>query len=693
MKTFSHLKSMGGYNLVTLACLTALTMTGCGGGGGSTTPGTGTATPESVPTTTTGSSPSTSTPSSSGTSSSTSGTTTSPVVVAPPPVVVTDAVDNTPSWTPTASRTIATFDNDADKVANWIFYPGSEFPGANGNLTETTGPTGKAASLGYDLGCGTPTYATANPSCGRYVSASFKLPAPIDVASNEQPTISVDLRNLQGVARPSLRVVDGTGQSHQFPIALRTLEQPGGTNWRTIQVPVGTSTVHWEGPNDGVFRGPLKSVVVMSGDLPMAYPAGTLEIDNVALLKTPDNVFELKSNVPLSSTAYPSTYVGRIGVTVQNYTTAGLDKLKAAGITMVRKDLRWDGVENNRGVFSFSQYDTLTADLTARGMSVLWILDYGHPQHGGINGAPLTSADQSAYAEFARQAALRYKTQKVVGYEIWNEPNMVKRWPTPDPVAYANLVDKAARAIHLADPTAKVVTGGIADTDTSYLLKMLNTGKLSGVDAVGLHPYRKTAPETFAQDAVPLQQLVNNKGTAAVLWDTEWGYSSFEDIDAAVYGNGRDPRALRRQGILVLRKVLTQISLNSPVTVLYNLFDDGDSATEREHNFGLLTSTGADKPAMVGLRNLYAAQNGRVLKGLIPDVPPGLHVMRWDGTSDRAFALWTDGNTSKITVQLPSTVKTVTRWDGTTVQPTVSGSTRTVVIREVDGPLFVTINK
>ena len=541
------------------------------------------------------------------------------------------------------------------------------------------------------MGCGTPTYATANPSCGRYVSTSLRLPQAIAVATTDQPTIALDLRNLQGIARPSLRVVDGTGQTLQFPIALRTLEQPGGINWRSVQIPVGSSTNHWEGADDGVFHGPLKSVVVMSGDLPMAYPAGTLDIDNVALLKTPDNTFELKSNVPLSTVAYPSTYVGRIGVTVQAYTLTALDKLKAAGITMVRKDLRWDGVENSQGAFSFAQYDPLTTALTQRGMSVLWILDYGHTSHGGA--APLTSADQSAYAEFAKQAALRYKTQKVVGYEIWNEPNMAKRWPSPDPVVYANLLDKASRAIHLADAKAKVVSGGIADTDTSFLLKMLNTGKLGTVDAVGLHPYRKTAPETYASDATPLQQLVNNKGTAAVLWDTEWGYSSFEDIDASVYGNGRDPRALRRQGILVLRKVLTQIALNSPVSVLYNLFDDGSSATEREHNFGLLTADGADKPAMLGLRNLYAAQNGRVLKGIIPDVPPGLHVIRWDGTSDRAFALWTDGNSSKITVQLPSTIKTVMRWDGTTVQPAVTGTSRSVVMREADGPLFVTISK
>src|SRR5690606_28168269 len=106
-----------------------------------------------------------------------------------------------------------------------------------------------------------------------------------------------------------------------------------------------------------------------------------------------------------------------------------------------------------------------------------------------------------------------------------------------------------------------------------------------------------------------------------------------------------------------------------------------------------LTATGADKPAMVALRTLYAAQNGRVLKGIIPDVPPGLHVMRWDGTTDRAFALWTDTDSSKITVQLPANIKTVTRWDGTTVQPTLTSTGRFVVMRETEGPLFVTMSK
>ncbi|RZI86220.1 MAG: hypothetical protein EOP38_02160 [Rubrivivax sp.] len=687
MKTQLQENFVNRFSLIASACVAAITLTACGGGGGSTAPAipVTTAAAESVNTTnpttpgsTTGTTPGTPTTS-----------TPTPVVVAPPPVVTTpDIVDSSPSWTPAVSAMVATFENDTDKVANWVFYAGLEFPGANGSLYETPGISGKGAALQYDLGCGTPTFRPSNDSCGRYVAANFRLPAPLPVGSTDRPTISVDIRNLQGVAAPSLRVVDGSGQTLQFPMQIRTLEYSGAAaGWRSVQIPVGKSTTYWGGDNNGIFRGPLKSVSIMASSTLIATPPGTLEIDNVALLKSPDNTFELKANAPLSNIAFPTTYVGRLGAGVR--TTAHLDKLKAAGITVVRKDLRWDGVERN-GVFDFARYDELVTELDKRGMSILWIMDYGHPDHGGS--APRSDADQSAYAEFGRQAALRYKSHRVTGYEVWNEPNTDLRWPSPDPVLYASLVNKTVRAIHLADPNAKVSTGGLANMDTDFLMKMLNTGKLTGVNAIGMHPYRKTAPETYASEISPLQQLIASKGLNVQLWDTEWGYSSFEDIDARVYGNGHDPRARRRQGNLVLRKVLTQLALNAPITIIFDLFDSGTNPNEREHNFGLLANDGTDKPGMIAMRTLFSAQNGRIFKGFLPDVPPGLHVLRWDGSADRAFALWTDTNDRKVTVQLPSTIKTVVRWDGTAVQPTVTATGRSVVMSEADGPLFVTMS-
>jgi len=53
-------------------------------------------------------------------------------------------------------------------------------------------------------------------------------------------------------------------------------------------------------------------------------------------------------------------------------------------------------------------------------------------------------------------------------------------------------------------------------------------------------------------------------GSTQPMWDTEAGYSSYLFLDSARYGNGLDPRALNRQGVLTLRRVLTQLALDAP---------------------------------------------------------------------------------------------------------------------------------
>lgn len=601
----------------------------------------------------------------------------------------TPTVDTSPAWASSLNTMVATFDTSTDTVANWSFYPGSEFAGASGSLTEGTGlNNSKAASLGYDLGCGRTTDGLPNSACGRYVSMDLRPATPINTAGISQPAIGLWIHNTQGTARPTVRVTDSTSQVLQFKVQLRTLEQPAAGEWQYVEVPIASSGAYFNGANDGVLHPPIKAISVMNGDLPMAYVPGTMEVDNVQLLNAPSTQFTLKTNSQLSSTTFPSTYVGRIGVSVQTYTTAALDKAAAVGIKLIRKDLCWACVEVN-GSMSFSRYNTFMSDLSSRGMSVLWILDYGHPDHGGST--PLTPTDQAAYAEFARQAAVQYRNAAVAGYEIWNEPDIAAYWPNPDVNAYASLFNAAQTAIKGSVPNVKVVTGGIAADDYAFLYNMVNTGKVSGASAIGIHPYRTLAPETFAADVQPLLRVARNAGMNTTLWDTEWGYSSYGDLDASVYGNGADARALRRQGVLVLRKVLTNIALNTPVSVVYSLLDAGTNATDREQNFGLLKADGSDKPAIVGLRSLYAAQNGRVLKGFLPDVPPNLHVLRWDGSTDQAFVVWTERVNGSYTVTLPAKTSSVKLWDGTVITPTVSGSLKQVTVDEASGPVFVTV--
>lgn len=610
-------------------------------------------------------------------------------------VSATPTVDPGPYWSQPSGQLVAGFDMaGTDAVSKWTFYNGAEYPGATGSLSETTGVSGKGGKLTYNFSCGG-TYwtALAGRKCGKYVAMTLpKVPTTLSFGSTDVPTIAFDVRNLQGTATPTLRVVDNTGQTLQFKgLTARSLENANGANWQRVQMPIAKSSSFWGGANDGVLHLPIKQTAVLAGDVPLPTPPGDLEIDNVTYLPTPDTVFDLKANAPLSGITYPSSYLGRVGVVWRlRYGYPALDKAVAAGLTLVRMDLQWEAVEIN-GKWDFTYYSNIANELAKRNVKILWILDYGHKDHGGTGTAPLTTANQAAYAEFARRAAATFKGRNVIGFEIWNEPNWQPFWPNPDPAAYARLLGVTVDAMRTADPAVKITTGGVADTDFDYVMNVLRSGKASKVNAIGLHPYRKSGPETFAAQLPTFKGMMQAVGLNAEIWDTEWGYSAYRDIgDVATYGNGLDARAMRRQAVLTVRKALTQIAINTPVSILYDLVNDGTDPLNREHNFGLLKADLSDKPAMVAMRSLYAAQNGRTLKGLLPNVPPGLHVIRWDGATNKSFAIWSDAPSgSRVKLTLPTTATSIKMWDGSNPSTLTAG--KQMYLQESDGPVFVTV--
>jgi hypothetical protein len=232
-------------------------------------------------------------------------------------------------------------------------------------------------------------------------------------------------------------------------------------------------------------------------------------------------------------------------------------------------------------------------------------------------------------------------------------------------LAYSRLVAAAVKGIRSADAAVPIVTAGIADTDFAYLMAMLRSGNLDGVSALGVHPYRLAGPETFAAQVPTLNQMMAAVGLNVPLWDTEWGYSSVRDVgEYGERGDGHDDRALRRQAVLNLRRLLTAIALNLPISVLYELVDEGGNARDREHNFGILNKDLSDKPAMTAVRALYAAQNGR--------------------------ALWSDApGEARTKVTLPGGTSSVQVWDGST-PPTLTRGGQ-FYLQEADGPVFVRV--
>jgi hypothetical protein len=597
-------------------------------------------------------------------------------------------------WSLGAETLVAGFDASvSDSVHKWTYLNGVEFPGASGSVQEVAGKvSGRAAKLSYNFSCGGDVWtALAGRQCGRYVAMNLaKFPSSVSVGSGDTPTISFDWRNLQSTATPSLRIVDGTGQTLQFSVPTRSLENVDGKNWQKALIPVASSSIFWGGANDGKLHPPIASMMIMAGNVALPSPAGDVEVDNITYHKNPDSSFELMVGAPLAQTSVASSYFGGLGIAWRPITGFGaLEKAMAVGVTIARLDLHWDAVEVS-GKFNFSYYQSLASELLKRNVRIVWVLDYGHKDHGGK--VPLTTADQAAYAEFAKRTAQTFKGySNLIGYEIWNEPNWQPFWPNPDPVAYSKLLGVTIDAIRSVDNVSKISTGGVADIDFDYLMKVLRSGKASKINAIGLHPYRKLAPETFAGQVSTLKQMAGAVGLSAELWDTEWGYSTYGDVgDVSVVGDGHDARSLRRQAVLTVRKVLTAASLNLPLSVLYDMVDDGTNPKDREHNFGLLNNDQTEKPAYVGLRTLYTAQSGRILKGLLSNVPPGLHAMRWDGVSDKVFAVWSDATAGqRVKVTLPAGTSKVVLWNGTTPATLVG---KQLYVQESDGPVFVTVS-
>jgi polysaccharide biosynthesis protein PslG len=216
----------------------------------------------------------------------------------------------------------------------------------------------------------------------------------------------------------------------------------------------------------------------------------------------------------------------------------------------------------NRGGYHFSAYDALMSALDARGMGALWILDYGHPDHGGS--VPRTTEDIAAFGRFVGLTAAHCN----VRYEIWNEPDTQQFWPpNPNAEEFAALLREAVRAVRRADPAAKVVSGGVSRFDLEFLRKTIDPDLAADLSAIGVHPYPKGRPERIGPELSDLGEWARRSfGERLEIWDTEWGYSSTNATETAS-GDGHSRAGRLRQALLAVREILTVWSAGCPLGV------------------------------------------------------------------------------------------------------------------------------
>jgi hypothetical protein len=564
-------------------------------------------------------------------------------------------------------------------LESWRLYSSPEPRAPGAALALGPGHRGHGAVLAYRIACHQDT------ACDGYAAAFWKLPSPLPKRRN--PAISLWIRFLPDV-EVSLVAKDTTGQTSRFPI-LATLEYPKAGGWQYVAVSLST-TLAGDAAEDvtSPMKRPLAEIGILVQPRAGAPVHGTVSFDDI-LLRDSFEAFHFDSAAQVGPAARKPSELAPIGVNIHLLRDKhALDLAREAGFSFVRMDMLWTEVER-AGRYRFFPYDALLRVLDARGMGVLWILDYGHPDHGGST--PRTPQDIAAFGRFAGAAAAHFKGRNV-RYEVWNEPNTGQFWaPSPNADEYAALLRETVAAIRRADPSAKVSTGGVSRIDVPFLRRAVDPTLAADLSAISIHPYPKTEPETIAPSLEILREWTAQAiGEHIEIWDTEWGYSSANAPKGAP-SNGHGERGRRRQAGLAVREILTVWSLGFPLGVWYDLRDDGPDTASPEDNYGLLDSSGGEKPAMTAVRTLMSAVRGRKYVGMVQETPAGIHAMRMDGWTDTLFIVWSDrpGNRRKVEYAKHGLLSATDLMGKAVKSKGTSSGLERVEIDEAAGPIYL----
>jgi polysaccharide biosynthesis protein PslG len=190
--------------------------------------------------------------------------------------------------------------------------------------------------------------------------------------------------------------------------------------------------------------------------------------------------------------------------------------VKDMGFRWIKQGFGWRDIELVKGEFDWSHTDHIVRKVLEYGdLDLVARIDH-QPEWArtgcSMQGPPRNLVD---YADFLTALATRYRGQ-IAAYQIWNEPNLAREWcdQSPDPAAYAAMLQTAYGAIKAADPSAYVISAGLAPTGTQppeampddvfldRLYQAMGGSSRGFFDLLGVHaPGFAAPPETSPDEA------------------------------------------------------------------------------------------------------------------------------------------------------------------------------------------------
>jgi hypothetical protein len=334
---------------------------------------------------------------------------------------------------------------------------------------------------------------------------------------------------------------------------------------------------------------------------------------------------------------------GWLGVTVDGPVVAAdgreWDLMAASGVESVRAALRWSELQPYSSAAAvppaeaarfrdaggvptdFSGFDATVAAAAQRGLAIMPVV---HSTAGWAAKRPGDSTspprDPKTFKRFLAAVSARYGPRgsfwaehpalplvPIREWQIWNEPNIGLYWSQqPFARSYVRLLRAADKALHAADPRARIVLAGLPNVSWEALRSIYRAGGRGHFDAVALHPYTGT-PSRVMRLVRSARKIMRDHGDRKLpIWITELSWPAARDKVANPAGftvtEAEQPRRLNK-ALALLTAARKQKRIERVYWYTWLSPEVGPSAFDWAGLRRLREGTAVDAPALATFRS------------------------------------------------------------------------------------------
>ena len=288
-----------------------------------------------------------------------------------------------------------------------------------------------------------------------------------------------------------------------------------------------------------------------------------------------------------------------------------LQQMKAAGITSLRDELGWGGVERQRNEYRIAEEQSQTFRLAAEmGVRPMLILDYANPLYDDGD-RPRSEEALDGYARYG-EYLVRHFGPAVRMYEIWNEydigigmPQKYRKGGSPED--YVRMLQAVYPRLKAVDPQVLVIGGAPTPggVRNGWLEQVVKLGGLQHCDILSIHSYNygersaSRTPEAWLNWMSEVQQMLRkyNQDQDVPLLVTEMGWPTHVGKS-----NSTEPElsASYLARLYLLGRTLPYLR----GIWWYDYQDDGWNPEYNEDNFGIVRPDLTPKPAYYVMADL-----------------------------------------------------------------------------------------